>query len=733
MSVFRPIQHSFTSGEISPLFYAQQDAPLYQTGLKRCRNMIPLTQGGCTSRPGTGFIMELDPAETEFQPTNARCVPIELNQEDWSVLVMGGGSAVLVNNANIVSDQQVVKNPDFDDGLTDWLVVRQGGAGTNGSARPETIQWDEATVETIRVEAFLVILPPVATVMSLRQEATAVAGDQDMSFEYRLGHHASNQNNVTFQVQVSKDDFQTTPIYDQFHSIPANEVDTIRVDLPGTTGYSGPLFITIDMLGADFPSIGHVHYCRCWSRNVSAIPPDAFITPYTDDELEQVQFVSNPFVQSTVFVHPAHPPQELVLDTGVWTWQEIDFDHQGPGREPEWGEGNGWPSACSSFQGRLILAGSPGEPQAVWSSAPGDWYEVDQPDEPPTADNPVWWTLSSRGSIRWVHGQKALLHGTSVAEHQVQAAGGAVLQAGNIQAVKQSGYGSTAIQPADTGELVAFVGGDGLRVRGIMLDRDVLGWRTDNLSWSAPHITEPGVRRIANSRDPYQILWAPLRNGALAAFSYEATYDLKGWHRHTTQGSFMDVCNARFGNSDFTFFVVRREVNGESKYYLEALQDLAQGESLRYMDSFKRQHFGNPVTLVDGLEHLEGLEVGIVADGLVQAPKLVLDGEITLDTAASDVTVGLLYLAEMETLPAISPGNVGGLAAMKSWAEIGVRMEDSRAPIVNGIRQDEGEDDVRMVELGWDLYATILVAQDLPVPLTVTGIYGRLSTEDIIG
>ena len=285
MSVFRPIQHAFTAGEISPLFYAQQDAPIYQNGLKRCRNMIPLTQGGATSRPGTTFIAELDPADTVFPPTNARCIPIELNREDWSVLVMGGGSAVLINNTNIVSDQQVVLNPDFDDGLTDWDVLREGGTGSDGSAVPETIEFDEETVETIRIRSFLSIVPPVATIMSILQEATAVAGDEDMSFEYRLGHHASQQNNVSAQVTVSLTDFGVAPIYDQLHSIGPNDVDTVRVDLPGTAAYSGPLFIKISVLGADFPSIGHVHYCRCFARNVSAIPPDAFITPYTDDEL----------------------------------------------------------------------------------------------------------------------------------------------------------------------------------------------------------------------------------------------------------------------------------------------------------------------------------------------------------------------------------------------------------------------------------------------------------------
>lgn len=49
-------QHSFASGEISPALYARTDLGKYSTGLKICRNFIVRKQGGLDNRPGTAYV-----------------------------------------------------------------------------------------------------------------------------------------------------------------------------------------------------------------------------------------------------------------------------------------------------------------------------------------------------------------------------------------------------------------------------------------------------------------------------------------------------------------------------------------------------------------------------------------------------------------------------------------------------------------------------------------------------
>jgi hypothetical protein len=55
--------------------------------------------------------------------------------------------------------------------------------------------------------------------------------------------------------------------------------------------------------------------------------------------------------------------------------------------------------------------------------------------------------------------------------------------------------------------------------------------------------------------------------------------------------------------------------------------------------------------VMSGLGHLEGETVNILADGSVHAPKVVTAGEITLDSPAALVHVGLPITADLETLP----------------------------------------------------------------------------------
>jgi hypothetical protein len=65
-----------------------------------------------------------------------------------------------------------------------------------------------------------------------------------------------------------------------------------------------------------------------------------------------------------------------------------------------------------------------------------------------------------------------------------------------------------------------------------------------------------------------------------------------------------------------------------------------------------------PVTTIGGLDHLNGATVQVLADGSVQAPKIVTDGCITLDAAATAIVAGQGFSALLQTprLDASIPG-----------------------------------------------------------------------------
>lgn len=82
-------------------------------------------------------------------------------------------------------------------------------------------------------------------------------------------------------------------------------------------------------------------------------------------------------------------------------------------------------------------------------------------------------------------------------------------------------------------------------------------------------------------------------------------------------------------------------------------------------------------SISSGLDHLEGETVNILADGGVVDPRVVTNGEITLDRAASRIHVGLPITADLRTLPLAMQLEAFGQGRTKSVSKIYMRVERS--------------------------------------------------------
>lgn len=86
-----------------------------------------------------------------------------------------------------------------------------------------------------------------------------------------------------------------------------------------------------------------------------------------------------------------------------------------------------------------------------------------------------------------------------------------------------------------------------------------------------------------------------------------------------------------------------------------------------------------PVSSVSGLNHLEGMEVAILADGSVVSNQTVVNGSVTLPASYSLITVGLPYTCQLQTLyldPAGQPVTAQG--KRKNIQSLTVRVQNTR-------------------------------------------------------
>jgi hypothetical protein len=96
-----------------------------------------------------------------------------------------------------------------------------------------------------------------------------------------------------------------------------------------------------------------------------------------------------------------------------------------------------------------------------------------------------------------------------------------------------------------------------------------------------------------------------------------------------------------------------------------------------------------PTTTVSGLNHLEGLEVAILADGSVVTNQTVVNGSITLPHPYSAITVGLPYTCQLQTLYLDPPGQPTTVQTRrKNIYSVGVRVEATRGLQVGSNQPD---------------------------------------------
>lgn len=146
------------------------------------------------------------------------------------------------------------------------------------------------------------------------------------------------------------------------------------------------------------------------------------------------------------------------------------------------------------------------------------------------------------------------------------------------------------------------------------------------------------------------------------------------------------------------------------------------------------------VTTVSGLDHLEGEEVSVLADGSVEGPYTVLDGAVTLLRPASRVHVGLPITAQIRTLPIASAQSAEMRARMKRITSLQLHVESARGvwagPSLDALEEylqrtdellgDPTQPTSGLIELTipatWNQHGQVYVEQTDPLPLEILGV-----------
>lgn len=108
-----------------------------------------------------------------------------------------------------------------------------------------------------------------------------------------------------------------------------------------------------------------------------------------------------------------------------------------------------------------------------------------------------------------------------------------------------------------------------------------------------------------------------------------------------------------------------------------------------------------PTSVVTGLNHLEGMQVSILADGSVVANQTVVNGSVTLPESASAITIGLPFIAQVQTMYLEPPGQPNTTQnKRKNIYAVTARVESSRGFTV-GTNEPDASTEPNQVNIPW--------------------------------
>ena len=385
-------------------------------------------------------------------------------------------------------------------------------------------------------------------------------------------------------------------------------------------------------------------------RNGGLLAGATLYTGYTWEDIRKLNVCQSADVM--YLVCPRVQPHKLTRPgADLFALTSVTFTAQ----PPEWGAGN-WPGAVTFHQQRLWFGGAPNNPQKLWASKTGDFENFTIGTE--AADGMSLSLVSERvNAIRWLLSQNTLIGGTSGGEWVISGTGEASITSSNIQAKRNSNYGTALVRPLLVGASGLHVSADSRRLRDLSFSVVDDSYLSQDISLLAEHLVRPGIKDIADCQNPDSIIWCVMQNGSLVGCTYLRSQEVIAWHRHETDGTVLSVACVPGNGYTETWLAVKRQ-NG---VFIERMAAPWDGNSSNEADCWYLDaallYEGKPVSSLSGLGHLEGQEVSVLADGAGHPPRMVKNGGISLTVPANRVLVGLPYawkLAPMR-LEGLSP------------------------------------------------------------------------------
>lgn len=420
-----------------------------------------------------------------------------------------------------------------------------------------------------------------------------------------------------------------------------------------------------------------------------------------------------------------------------------------------------YPSANTQYDQRRVFAGTYAHPVKVLMTNAGQ-QDLMMYHLPTMADDRISLEAVTADADRIIHAVSldSLILFTRSAELRVFTQNSDALSPDSVAVRPQSYVGSNNVQPLICNSNVLYAASRGGHLRSLNFSYAAQGYASGDLSLVCPHLFDSkDITDLALSKAPVQVAWAVSSDGHLLALTYYPEQEVAAWSMLETSGEFESCCVVSEGAEDHLYVVVKRSVNGNERRYIERLEYYnvpKNAEDFRQLDSFidavwTKSNAAGETTLT-GLEHLEGMEVSAVCDGVEYGGLRVQNGRTTVPTGAfSRAMVGLPYVCRVTTVPLAAAAGTSSLQGhVKNPSRVYLRCRhdgdlfvgDAQSQELWPVKRDDlsfkkgpAGSQVTSVNItgAWAQSGQVTIEHRNALPLEINAIVGEYSIEGVKG
>jgi hypothetical protein len=738
---------SFAAGELSPSLAARVDMAQYAIGAKFIENFIVLPQGGLVNRPGTEASIPLGPF------TEACLIPFSrAGGESFTILVCRNGNETAGTVLYAFAGTTLIFSsailgafwPDLK--KLRWLQSNDVLFLFHPDTPVQTLSYRPGESMRFRLEAFNIKNGP------FRDTNT----DEDKKCEVR---------------QISSGEYLIYPYFEAF--VPAadcvGELFKITQKVESASGEitlkkgSTEWSILADVFGAftwrtSGKWIGEIVVQQCVSENhlEGTVSEDwvweDFKTYKSDSGAEENFSFSGTVEEYSTLFRFKVGDTDLNKDVSI-TWsfdggvfervfritsvfgenalgytmvsaKSVDRINGSVEATDEWafgafGKRTGYPSLGAFHQERLVLARTNGDPETVWMSKPAAWNDFGT-SLPAKDDDSISFTLASKDAneIRGLASRGDLLLFTASGEWTAKAGAKTDVFTPSSIVVTPSGYrGSHTVPPIEVGDVTFFVQRHGTVIRSIGYSLESDGYVSSDMSILSSHLfANNPVVAWAYQQSPWSVVWAVLKDGTIAALTFQREHQVAAWTRQKIQPwgtdvpKVLDVCCVSGESQDDVFFLVARDFSGENpngQLYIAKLKPRGNENDI-FTDEARAGGAGEADKAAAVVSTLECLDLEIPAGNTLQGRYKHIPA----------VTFRL-----METR-GIKAGFLNENTDDDGERLDTIQFPDRESP---GYRSQRMTGDVRMIVPGGTArQARLKIVNDIAAPVTILGVFPEL-------